>query len=55
LKILEITPRPSAEETAAIAAALLKLQAHVDAGSKNALVQTHWLRAARAEALDDGV
>jgi len=54
LKILDIRPHPTAQEAAAIEAALAKLNTRGNASSPSA-PRSRWSAAARAEALDDGL
>jgi hypothetical protein len=61
LKILDVTPQPTAEELAAIAAALKIVETRGRPNEFNgrinstAATRAPWLEAARREALDDGV
>jgi len=59
LKILDVTPQPTAEELAAIVAALNIIEANARSTKVDRSIsggaKSLWLEAARREALDDGV
>jgi len=61
LKILDVTPQPTAEELAAIEAALKIVEENARTNTFDGRInstapsRTAWLEAARREALDDGV